>query len=197
MDRTRDEPLEADLGYTSQAGLAQFFLSELSLDYRPEVRHCLHTEDVDQVISHLSSQGLQDSLGFLVGLDVGHLNLDTAGYQAIGADNRDQFGVLFLDVPGELLLPDGHGAEEVVQCDGGSHRTSHAGPCRDEAVMVEGETSPQLGVLVSGGDGEVGQATQAGQSLASESESLHRGEVGELSQLGGGVLHRETCGADL
>ena len=84
MDRTGDEPLEADLGNIFQAGLAQFFLSELCLDYRLEVGYCLHAEDVDQVITQvLRAQGLQDSLGFLVCLNVGHLNLDTTGHQAI------------------------------------------------------------------------------------------------------------------
>ena len=46
-----------------------------------------------------------------------------------------------------------------------------------------------------GGDGEAGEATQGGQGLSSETESLHRGEVREFSQFGGGVLHSQTSEA--
>ena len=57
--------------------------------------------------------------------------------------------------------------------------------------MIVIEHSAKLSILVPGRDAELGQGAETRQSLASEPERLHGGEIRELAELGGGVLDSE------
>ena len=98
------------------------------------------------------------------------------------------FGKLFFQVSHQLPPPDGQGREDLGQGDRGAYGSGGIGFVRDFPVLIVDDFGCGLGKTMPSDHGECAEGAQGAQSLAAESEGLHRSQIGKILDFGGVVF---------